>query len=109
MLPPSALGRQRTERGLALPGTPQLTIHTSWDHGQLQGPAPVVTTSCGPYFEPGIAIHLREADAALIVYYRSACPELARRLLKAEQMICALLDLPALPNVFPEAAAETKP
>ena len=41
-------------------------IDTTWEHGQLRGPYPVVTTSYSPYFEPNIAISIRDEDVDLI-------------------------------------------
>lgn len=60
----SELGRQEGRCGK---GYFETTIHTEWNHSQLKGPAPIVTTALGPYTTPSISIHIREADAALIV------------------------------------------
>ncbi|HYE92376.1 MAG TPA: hypothetical protein VEA38_15205 [Terriglobales bacterium] len=56
------------ERGLRAEPPPELIgIETVWDHGQLKGPVPVVTTAHGPYYEPNHHIYIRPADAELIV------------------------------------------
>lgn len=59
------------------PGWVETSIHTAWDHGQLKGPAPVVTTASGPFYEPTRHIHIRAQDADFIV---AAC-NATRRLL----------------------------
>jgi hypothetical protein len=52
-----------------LKGNPPLetTIHTAWDHGQLKGPAPVITTASGPFYVPNRAVHIEKKDADFIV------------------------------------------
>lgn len=46
----------------------QVSIHTSWEHGQLGGPAPVVCTQISPYFEKAVTIHIRDNDAEFIAH-----------------------------------------
>ena len=72
-LPLSPLGVEKLRKtGLVV----ERTIHTTWNHGQLKGPAPVVSTSCGPYHEPNISVSISEADATFLAAARTDIPRL---------------------------------
>lgn len=46
--------------------TTQRLIGTTWEHGQLHGPAPIITTAHGPFHDPPTRIYLSEGNAAHI-------------------------------------------
>jgi hypothetical protein len=44
----------------------EVHIATEWNHGQLGGPAPVVTTGVSPYFERSTTVSISAEDAEII-------------------------------------------
>lgn len=55
-------------------------IGTTRAHPQLQGPAPVVSTSHSPYIGTGTHIYMSSEDAAFIARARTLIPELVAAL-----------------------------
>lgn len=53
------------------------SIHTAWNHSQLGGPAPVVTTGHTPFYgERTTYLHINEEDATFIVAARNSLANL---------------------------------
>lgn len=50
-------------------------IGQTWDHPQLKGPLPIVTTQHGPYYEPQHAVKIEDADAEYIALANPAIIE----------------------------------
>ena len=51
---------------------PEVRVGTEWDHPQLKGPAPIITTTHSPYYVEPVSINIKMEDAHLI----AACPDL---------------------------------
>lgn len=61
-------------------------IGTAWVHPQLHGPAPVVTTSTGPFHDPPTTVEVSDADATLI----AAAPDLAHTVVALHDRVATL-------------------
>ncbi|MHA0048621.1 hypothetical protein [Deinococcus sp. PEB2-67] len=100
----------------------EYTIHTAYPHGQLKGPAPVVSRMGGPYQYPSDLSALRPADATFIAHTPADIAYLLARTARLENALaCAeesltrlhtdleagvLIDnLAALDHVVPNLAA----
>lgn len=70
-------------------------ISTEYDHVQLEGPAPIITLSTSPYYEPNHAVHISDRNARLLVAAVNALPTLLDALAGAQKRLddaTAMLD-----------------
>jgi hypothetical protein len=63
-------------------------IGQAWDHPQLKGPLPIVTTTHGPYYDPQHAVKIEDVDADHIAAFDpSTCAELVREVLRLRKEV----------------------